>query len=70
MNRLARMHWASTFTNMTVDEQLILLQGVEEAFTDMSELVDELMFDREISDKKKLKEIQAHIRQELREMKP
>ena len=70
MNRLARMRWASTFTRMTLDEQLILLHGVQEAFEDMSELVDELMFDTEISDKKKLKEIQAFIRQELREIEP
>lgn len=70
MNRLARMRWASTFTKMTLDEQLILLHGVEEAFQDMSEFVDEVLFDREISDKKKLKEIQAFIRDELREIKP
>ena len=68
MNRLARMRWASTFTKMTLDEQLILLHGVEEAFEDMSEFVDEVLFDREISDKKKLKEIQAFIRNELREI--
>ena len=67
MNRIQRMQWLSTYNNLTNDEKLILLQGFYEAIEDISEVVDELLFDREISDKAKLLEIQKHLATELRE---
>jgi hypothetical protein len=39
-----------------------------EAFEDVLELVDEVMFDREISDKESLKQIQQFLRNELKEI--
>jgi len=68
MNRLQRLNWVSTYTHLTVDERLILLQGMYEAFEDVLELVDEVMFDREISDKESLKQIQQFLRNELKEI--
>ena len=68
MNRLQRSNWANTFSNMTVDEKLILLQGFYEALEEVLELVDEVMFDTDITHEKALKEIQSFLRQELREI--
>jgi hypothetical protein len=53
---------------MTVDEKLILLQGFYEALEEVLELVDEVMFDTDITHAKALKEIQSFLRQELREI--
>jgi hypothetical protein len=68
MNRLHRMHWAGTFTNLDKEQQLIMLVGFYEALEEVLELVDEVMFDTEITDKQALKEVQGFLRQELKEL--
>jgi hypothetical protein len=70
MNRQQRANWLSTFVNMDIDEKLTFLAGFYEALDEVVELVDELRFDTEVSDKKALKEIQKFLKEELREMKP
>ncbi len=70
MNRQQRANWMSTFINMDIDQKMIYLEGFYEALDEVLELVDELRFDTEVSDKKAIKEIQSFLKEELREMKP
>ena len=70
MNRMQRLNWMSTFVNMDIDQKMIYLEGFYEALDEVLELVDELRFDTEVSDKKAIKEIQSFLKEELREIKP